>query len=239
MKLNIFCLMNHELTQKQIDSIKNDLACAKLVKFPNDIRTIWSSINPKGELNLTNLEKIIRFLKNNACTDDYVLVQGEFGATFYIVDFCFKNGLVPVYASSSRNYNEKRNRDGSVERHHVFRHVSFRKYIKWEKDMDPIDDEKIKYFHEALRSKLHDNIRGIYLFGSHARGDATEKSDYDFLVVVKERKEADVHAVREIEVEFLNRFDALSSSLIYDDEEWDRRKELPIGLNIQREGILL
>ena len=34
----------------------------------------------------------------------------------------------------------------------------------------------------------------IYLFGSRARGDSADESDYDFLVVVKSSRESGVHA---------------------------------------------
>ena len=33
-----------------------------------------------------------------------------------------------------------------------------------------------------VRAKLGDHVKQIVLFGSQARGDATEYSDYDFLV---------------------------------------------------------
>ena len=35
-----------------------------------------------------------------------------------------------------------------------------------------------------MRAKLGDHVKQIVLFGSQARGDATEYSDYGFLVVV-------------------------------------------------------
>jgi predicted nucleotidyltransferase len=42
---------------------------------------------------------------------------------------------------------------------------------------------------DAIVRRLVDELRPerIYLFGSRARGDATEDSDYDVLVVVEER----------------------------------------------------
>lgn len=100
-------------------------------------------------------------------------------------------------------------------------------------------NEKIIFFSGAVKERLRGSIREIILFGSRARGDAHEGSDYDFAVIVAERNKHTVEMIREIEVEFINRFDELSSSLIYSEKEWQRRKTLPIGINIEREGIRL
>ena len=46
--------------------------------------------------------------------------------------------------------------------------------------------EVVRRLVDALRPER------IYLFGSHARGDATEDSDYDLLVIVEERQDQPV-----------------------------------------------
>jgi hypothetical protein len=46
-------------------------------------------------------------------------------------------------------------------------------------------------------------------------------------------------AVRGAEVDFLYKYDTLSSSVIFNIAEWERHKNLPIGLNITRDGVLL
>jgi len=98
-------------------------------------------------------------------------------------------------------------------------------------------NEKVIFFSSALRKRLSGTIRQIILFGSRARGDAYEGSDYDFVVIVTERNKDIIDSIREVEVEFINRFDEVSASLIYNEEEWRRRRTLPIGINIEREGI--
>jgi len=98
-------------------------------------------------------------------------------------------------------------------------------------------DEKARYFASRLRERLAHHIRHIILFGSRARGDAREGSDYDFVVILDENTPEFERAVLDTEVEFLNRFDTLSSSLVYDTPEWEARKKFPIGLNVAREGI--
>jgi predicted nucleotidyltransferase len=90
-----------------------------------------------------------------------------------------------------------------------------------------------------LRQRLPDGLLQVLLFGSQARGDATEASDYDFAVIVATADSKTVTAVRETEVEFLDRFDTLSSALVYGEKDWERRKGMPIGRNILREGVPL
>ena len=90
-----------------------------------------------------------------------------------------------------------------------------------------------------LREKLGDRLEQVILFGSQARGDAWEGSDYDVVVVVKERS-ADVEEIEmDAGVEMMNRYEALFGALIYDEEGWRRAQEFPLGWNIKKEGIVL
>jgi predicted nucleotidyltransferase len=100
-------------------------------------------------------------------------------------------------------------------------------------------DERATFYSGRLRERLGANLKKIILFGSRARGDFNEGSDYDFAVIlgVRDRQIRDI--ITEVEVEFLNKYDMLSASLIYDETEWVKRKRLPIGINIEREGISL
>ena len=98
-------------------------------------------------------------------------------------------------------------------------------------------DDRTAFFAAELRRKLGDNLSRLRLFGSRARGDHWEGSDYDFLVVLKKKDAHMVDAVREVEVDFLNHFDQLSASLVYNEAEWKRRKIFPIGVNVEREGV--
>jgi predicted nucleotidyltransferase len=102
----------------------------------------------------------------------------------------------------------------------------------------PVHDAT-RFFIRRLKERLPDAVRYVFLFGSQARGDPHPGSDYDFAVIVHKKDAATVQTIREIEVEFLDRFDTLASALIYDTREWERRRHMPIGMNIAREGILL
>jgi predicted nucleotidyltransferase len=94
-------------------------------------------------------------------------------------------------------------------------------------------------FAERVRSRLKSHLKKIILFGSHARGDFYEGSDYDFLIVLDERKKIYENILLNIGVDFLNKYDILIGDIVYDEKEWESRKRFPIGLNILKEGIEL
>jgi Nucleotidyltransferase domain. len=104
--------------------------------------------------------------------------------------------------------------------------------------MKRIRDKKALYFSSRLREKVP-GLRRVILFGSRARGDAREGSDYDFAVILEKKNAKTIEAVRGTEVDFLDKYDTLSSSIIFNTAEWERHKSLPIGLNIAREGVQL
>lgn len=53
-------------------------------------------------------------------------------------------------------------------------------------DMHPADDPILKRFRAALDELYGDRIERVVLFGSRARGDAREDSDYDIAVFIKD-----------------------------------------------------
>ncbi len=126
----LFLLFSHKLTQKQKREATESLGVDEIIPLPDDLQKIWSQVSPEGELDRSGIGAITEWLEETGDAGDYVLVQGEFGVTFFLVDWCFNNDFIPLYATSRREYTEKTNSDGSIERNHVFRHVQFRKYIR-------------------------------------------------------------------------------------------------------------
>lgn len=99
-------------------------------------------------------------------------------------------------------------------------------------------DIVVEEFKKELKMQLGDKVKKLVLFGSRARGDYKETSDYDFLVVVEDRKKYK-DTIRDIEVEILNKYDYLLGSIICTPEEWQIKTNYPIGINIQKEGVIL
>jgi predicted nucleotidyltransferase len=76
------------------------------------------------------------------------------------------------------------------------------------------------------------------LFGSRARGDARDDSDYDVVVVVDRRSPEIREILLSIEVDLLDRRGSLVACLLRNEREWAASQGLPIGLNVAREGVL-
>jgi predicted nucleotidyltransferase len=53
--------------------------------------------------------------------------------------------------------------------------------------MKPIVDEIAKKLRDALKEAIPD-FEGLYVFGSQARGDATEESDVDIVVLFEQER---------------------------------------------------
>jgi uncharacterized protein len=90
---------------------------------------------------------------------------------------------------------------------------------------------------DSLRQKLGSSLKSVILFGSQARGDATDASDFDLVVVLEKRTKAAREAVLDVGVDMLNRHDRLFAALVYGEEEWQATRRFPLGWNIEREGI--
>ena len=102
-----------------------------------------------------------------------------------------------------------------------------------------IADSIAKEYSEKVRTALGAQVREIILFGSRARGEQKKYSDYDVLIVVNKRDREIVKKIRKIAVGILDEHERLIGNIVYDVEEWERKKAYPLGININREGIRL
>jgi hypothetical protein len=124
-----FLLFSHTLTPEQIIDAKNSLGIENFVSLPENLKNIWGNVPPEFDLDFSKyLQPITDFLAQEAKTNDVVLVQGDFGATFQIVAFCKTQQFIPIYATTERVAIEQTQTDGSVILQKVFKHKAFRKY---------------------------------------------------------------------------------------------------------------
>ncbi len=96
-----------------------------------------------------------------------------------------------------------------------------------------------KEFVNLVKKNLKDHIKQIFLFGSRARGDFDETSDYDFLVVVDKKDKHIRETVVDACVAMMDKYYELIACIVCDEKEWESKKRFPIGLNILKEGIEL
>ena len=125
--LTMFLLFSHKLTNEQIISANRDLKCENLVYLPEELQNLWSNIPPKDEgyKYLTNF-KI--FILNNYKKGDYALIQGDWGYTYHMVQFCKEIGVIPIYSTTERNSRDIINNDGSISKISLFKHVIYKRY---------------------------------------------------------------------------------------------------------------
>ena len=94
-------------------------------------------------------------------------------------------------------------------------------------------------FISELRTGFGSALREVWLFGSRARGDAQDWSDFDVLVVAAGDVTDLKQKVRDAEWGCMERYNALVSAIVYTEAQWEDRKQTPLGWNIQREGKLV
>lgn len=128
MQTKLFLIFNHDLTVPQRETAAASLGVHRFMKLPPALQRLWSEIPPDLDSVSTYLYPVTCWLAEQAKTGDYALIQGDFGATFFMVNRAFEQALIPVYSTTARDAAEKHNGDGSVETTHRVQHVTFRKY---------------------------------------------------------------------------------------------------------------
>lgn len=126
----IFIFLSHTLTQEQMCAIKDELNVVDIINLPDELQLLWGNIPPEPERIYDILQPFHIWLKANSQYGDYVLVQGDMGATFQIVNYAFSIGLKPCYTTTKRNTIQEYNNDGTVNLIKQFKHVRFRLYEK-------------------------------------------------------------------------------------------------------------
>jgi hypothetical protein len=133
MKMNstypaLLLLFNHCLTEAQKTDARASLGVDRILLPPPEISRRWAEIPPDAEDLASHLAPVSAWLGNAARPGDFVLIQGEFGATFLMVNEAIRLGLVPVYSTTIRQAVEQHLPDGQVKISHIFSHVRYRKY---------------------------------------------------------------------------------------------------------------
>lgn len=130
LKRNAAVILSHKLLNNQVEELKLKWNVESIIYMPADIQQKWSNINPEIEFydedGLTS--QIKKFISENTNENDLVIVQGEWGMTFTVVNMCFNLNRIPIYATTKRINKETIN-DGQVTVKKIFSHVRFRQYI--------------------------------------------------------------------------------------------------------------
>ena len=120
-------LFSHSLSDVQKADAREHYGVEVFVPMPEAIQKLWSSIPAQSEDISTHIQPIKAFVEDISHRGDMVLIQGDFGATYALVNFSRSLELVTLYATTKRNVVEK-SIDGKMVKTSVFEHVRFREY---------------------------------------------------------------------------------------------------------------
>jgi hypothetical protein len=120
-------LFSHSLTAEQRQDAEDSLGVKEFISLPPKLQHLWSNIPSDLDSLETLLEPIYRFVDRYKGIDKYILIQGDFGATFLMVLYAKKIGLIPVYATTQREVTEIVKDDKHIKQS-IFKHIKFRRY---------------------------------------------------------------------------------------------------------------
>lgn len=102
-----------------------------------------------------------------------------------------------------------------------------------------VEDPVVVDFATELKKVLGTHLRELWLFGSRARGEARPDSDYDLLILLDQNTTDLRDQILDLQVEMLNRHDALVTTLLHAQDDWQRQQGYPLAINIAREAVRL
>lgn len=120
----LFVLVSHELTPFQREDAAASLGVSEIVLLGGKE---WSQIPAEDEDITVFLAPLKQQLQMFGQAGDFLLVQGDFGATYNMVEYANRIGMKPVYATTKRLARDMVNGD-EVTTLRTFEHVRFRRY---------------------------------------------------------------------------------------------------------------
>lgn len=124
----LFLFFNHTITPRQLTQARLELGVTEVMQPPAELSRRWANVPPAEERLLPWLQPVFAWLDEQAAPGDFVLVQGEFGACYLLVQHALERELVPVHSTTERHAREEQLPDGRVQLEHTFDHVRFRRY---------------------------------------------------------------------------------------------------------------
>ena len=121
----MFVLINHNLTEEQKDQALKVFGVEDIINIADDA---WSNISPSDENILYVLNRYKKELMLEAEAGDILLVQGDFGATYNMINFAKNIGIKAIYATTKRIVQELAI-DGKLVTRREFKHEKFREYL--------------------------------------------------------------------------------------------------------------
>lgn len=123
----MFLLFSHTLTKNQKDDAMKSFGIEEFIYLPKELQELFSNV-PNDLKKLSEyLTPIKLFLKQYSKEGDFVLIQGDFGATYILVNFAKSLKLKAVYSTTKR-VTQEFEEDGKIIKKSIFEHERFREY---------------------------------------------------------------------------------------------------------------
>ncbi|HHW48438.1 MAG TPA: hypothetical protein GXX14_07465 [Clostridiaceae bacterium] len=124
---DLYLVFSHELSESQKKEAYERLGVKDILGLPDNLKAIWSQIPADIPCVSEYIEPVREWLEKNIREGDYILIQGDFGATYLLVKWAFSKNCTPLYATTERIVTETHNGEKVIVSR-VFEHVRFRFY---------------------------------------------------------------------------------------------------------------
>ena len=121
-------LFSHTLSETQKKEAQEIYGVESFLALPQELQKIWSNIPPNNDSLQELLQTLQEFIASYAKKGDIALIQGDFGAVYMMVNFCKKQKIKTLYATTKREAIEYTNEKGEQMKKSKFEHVRFREY---------------------------------------------------------------------------------------------------------------
>ena len=127
--MQLFVITNHGITDEQRKDAIASLGVSGFVKLPDIWKEVWGRIPPEAASVDGVVQPVLDWLSEMREPDDIVWVQGEWGATVTVLDYCRRMGIRCVYSTTARVAEDINTPEG-VKATHIIKHVRYRDYPK-------------------------------------------------------------------------------------------------------------
>lgn len=129
--MKMLLLFSHPLSERQKSDAGRSFGIFDFVPLPAELQQLWSQVPAEEESLKPVMECFTQWLERESAAGDFVLIQGDFGLTFSMVDWCLDHDLIPVYPTTVRLARDEDQGGGLIKSIHYFHHVKFRRYRRY------------------------------------------------------------------------------------------------------------